>query len=127
MAKAKKNMSENSLKNLIPVEKGNTLGKGRPKGSRNVKTVLSELMEVVLNDEHIDGTVKEMTVLEMLHIKMIEQVKKHGNVAAYKALLDRFEGAVKPMEEEGDNKQPVNFITPNNGTKLYEDESDIEQ
>jgi hypothetical protein len=109
-------------------EKGETNNpNGRPKGSRNKKTVLTELMEAVLNDEHIDGTVKEMTVLEMLHLKMIKQVKDHGNVAAYKALLDRFEGAVKPAEGDGDDTQPINFVTNNNGPRLYEDESDIEQ
>lgn len=88
---------------LSNAEKGDVLNpNGRPKGSRNSKTILKELLSIEI--EQINPLTKEkekLTVGEMMQLKMISLVlngktKENNVIAAYNAILDRAEN--KPSQ-----------------------------
>lgn len=93
--KAKKITSENSLKNLKHYKKGQTGNKkGRPKGSRNLSTMLKEFVETSF--EAVDpftNEKSEKTMGEWLCLNLVVNAIK-GNIRAAKIVFDRIEGKV---------------------------------
>jgi len=89
---------EKKYPNLIPAKKGEVRNpKGRPKGSPNLKTLISKWMEVkekVANP--FNGKEQKLTQADIMVLKMISMARK-GNVAAWVALTDRLEG--KPEQQ----------------------------
>ena len=65
--------------NLVPFEKGNKLGNGRPKGSKNKATIMKEMLA-----SKLDG---DKTVQEVLISKLYAAVKK-GDLKAISLVLD---------------------------------------
>lgn len=93
--------------NLKPFEKGNTLGKGRPKGSKNRATVVREFMEVTQNLKNpITGEYQMLSQEALGTLAMINKMHK-GDVAAYKALMDSLYGAVRQTMELSQAEQPI--------------------
>lgn len=80
--------------NMIPRKKGDPPlpGAGRPKGSLNSKTILAQMLGLKETVKHpVTGKEKKMTQLELINLKQLEKARK-GDLGAYNALLDRFEG-----------------------------------
>ena len=89
-----------------PWKKGETGNPtGRPLGSRNVKTILTELLDITEEARNpITGETAEVTQLDMILAKLVVQAK-HGDMASVDRVLDRFEGKpVQPNKNENDNK-----------------------
>ena len=102
-------------KDAVPFKKGESGNpNGRPKGVQNSKTRLKRLLELTQNATNpITGKNEEFTVLELMDAKLINIVlSKESNprqkIAAYKEVLDRFEGkAIERVAEtdiEGNDK-----------------------
>ena len=70
--------------------------KGKPKGSKDSRTVLNEFFEVVLQGEDpITGKKGEFTIRELLFAKQISKALNDGDTTAFKELMDRYEGKAK--------------------------------
>lgn len=87
-------ISEKSLQNLIPMEKGNPAppGSGRPKGSPNLKTTIAKwlrIKEAVINP--ITKRTQRLSQQDIMVLTMLHEARA-GNVQAFNALADRLEG-----------------------------------
>jgi len=87
--------NEQYLKPAKPGEIRNP--KGKPKGTKNMATVIREILDTKLTLKEHPITKKagvKMTVREMITLAMVKEAQQ-GNVSAYKELTDRLEGKVK--------------------------------
>lgn len=73
----------------IPFTKDNQPdGRGRPKGLRNSKTILTELLQIVEKVTGADGIVQEVDQLEMMWAKQVAQAKR-GDSYSLERILNR--------------------------------------
>lgn len=94
--------------NLVPIPKGTTRNpNGRPVGSRNVSTVLKEMLaeiapNSVINEEFIKQFCKgkkNITIAHAFAARMINEGLVNGESWAFKEVLDRSEGKAKQSIE----------------------------
>lgn len=79
-------------------KKGNKVGKGRPRGSRNLKTIVNDvLMDKV--PAQINGKTRKISRLE-LSVRQLAQKAVAGDLKAIEKLLSLSERHA-PLEEEG--------------------------
>lgn len=70
---------------------------GRPQGVRNTKTLLRELLGVVLDRQNpLTEQVESLTTEQLMHMAQIAKAIKDGDTRAYEAVLDRIDG--KPTQ-----------------------------
>lgn len=91
--------------NLNPCKPGETHNpNGRPKGSRNTKTIIKEWLSKEITDK--DPITKELKKMSLWDFAVAKQIKKmidKGDTAAFREILDRLEG--KPQQKI---KQTIN-------------------
>lgn len=105
--------------NLIPIKKGEVRNpNGRPKGRRDVKTVIWEAMNKIAASQNM--TAEE--VEEMMHQAGIRGAIK-GNVKFYNAVNDRLYGPVD--KSKGNVNVTVNTETPKEVAELTKKLNDI--
>ena len=86
-------------------ESGNPTG--RPKGSKNRKTIARIYLAYLQEEVNPLTGIKELLSNEdMITLALIHKAKK-GDVSAYKALMDSAYGAVKQSLEVTDAEQPI--------------------
>ena len=103
-------MTEKQLANLKP----NVFGKdnqpaiyngGRPKGSRNRKNVIQDMLDLITEVELPDGNKIRGTIQDKMVASMVREAN-NGNVQAFTVLMDGLHGKV-PNVQINDNKPPV--------------------
>ncbi len=87
-----------TIKNLKPIKKGQVLNpKGRPKGTKNRSTIARQILAMrgALPDQIFEslkklfpGITKNMSIEEIMTIKMTQQAITKGDTQAYKAVMD---------------------------------------
>jgi len=79
-------------------KKGNSFGKGRPKGSRNLKTIVREALELKVTAK-INGTAKKLTKIEVA----LHQLASKASAGDLKAIIKVLELHERygPPEEDG--------------------------
>jgi hypothetical protein len=93
-------MNQNSLKNLKPAFAGEVRNpNGRPKGSLNTKTILKQIFGA--KEKIIHPITKKEVRLNQLQIMTLALLKeaRSGNVPAYNALMDRYEGKAEQKQQ----------------------------
>lgn len=100
---------EKSRANIIPPKKGEVRNpKGKPKGTKNVSTIIRQFLECDIDFKDIrknGGQEGKGTILEAMISTMIAKAIKVGDVQAFEKVLDRFEGkseARSKVKVEGD-------------------------
>jgi len=87
--------TEKRLANLIPFKEGESGNpSGRPKGSKNLSTILKEMLEAEI-DVVVDGK-KEKKAFKDVIIRKLIQKANNGDLRAIREIFDRVEG--KPKE-----------------------------
>jgi hypothetical protein len=76
-----------------PGESGNP--NGRPKGSRNLSTILKEMLKEEIEVKNEDGTVEKKQLQDVIVRKLITQATNKGNLRAIQEIFDRVEGKAK--------------------------------
>jgi hypothetical protein len=74
-------------------ESGNPAG--RPKGSRNLSTILKEMLTEEIEVKNEDGTVEKKQLQDVIVRKLITQATNKGNLRAIQEIFDRVEGKAK--------------------------------
>ena len=95
--------------NLIPAKKGEVRNpKGRPKGARNFKTILTEYLDVVTKAQNpVSGAVEELSMRDQIILQLIAKAQA-GDYQAIKDLMDREMGkASESVKLTGDTENPV--------------------
>lgn len=87
--------------NLKPIKKGEVRNpKGRPKGSKNVTTLLKKMLERNILYEDMEGVPTELTIAEAITNNMLKTAlnsfDKKDQLKAMDMVLDRTEG--KPIQ-----------------------------
>jgi len=107
--------------NLKPMKKGETRNpNGRPKGSKSMKTILKELLEIQLKDpklikafaKQFPDLIKEDGKVAPKELIMIRLMGKAitGDLYAIREILDRTEGKVKDVLDTNlKSDQPINL------------------
>jgi ribosomal protein L17 len=85
----------------MPFQKGHKLGKGRPKKSKNQKTIARELQQKLFEEHLLQEILKEK---EPIIKAMIKEAKK-GNVKAGQEIFNRVIGKVIEKIEQDVNIQ----------------------
>jgi hypothetical protein len=109
--------NEISMLNLRPPQPGEVRNpNGRKKGSLNAKTIIGKWLsgKEFLTDENgalvIDpktGKAKQVTQFDLMVLALIKRGRK-GDVFAFNALMDRYDGKVANKTElTGDNAGPI--------------------
>jgi hypothetical protein len=82
---------------------------GRPKGAKNLKTILSYYLETELNSKTIIGN-KTLPVIDLLVLKMIERGLQ-GDIKSCQELLDRNYGksSLASVSSDEDKLKVVGF------------------
>lgn len=89
--------------NLIPAKKGEVRNpKGKPKGTKNFKTIIKEFLDVETDAMNpMSGKLEKLSVGQQVVIALLAKAKK-GDVPAIKELLDRIDGkAEQKLIHEG--------------------------
>lgn len=89
--------------NLIPAKKGEVRNpKGKPKGTKNFKTIIEEFLDVETDAMNpMSGKLEKLSVGQQVVIALLAKAKK-GDVSAIKELLDRIDGkAEQKLIHEG--------------------------
>lgn len=89
--------------NLIPAKKGEVRNpKGKPKGTKNFKTIIEEFLPVETDAVNpMSGKMEKLSVGQQIIIALLAKAKK-GDVSAIKELLDRIDGkAEQKLIHEG--------------------------
>jgi len=98
------------LNQFKPGQSGNP--KGRPKGVRNLSTILREMLEQEVPITTEDGKVERKKLQEILVRKLINQAVKKENLKAIQEIFDRVEG--KPVQ-----RVEMNTISPEDVANLF--------
>jgi hypothetical protein len=81
--------------NLLPAKKGEVRNPtGRPKGSKNRKKLLEDLLNVTVQGKDLNGNRVEMTVLDRVALAQIRKAM-NGDTQAYKEIMDGVFGKMK--------------------------------
>ena len=84
--------TETRIANLTPFQPGQSGNPaGRPAGSRNIKTILRELLDVAAQVKDNDGNLHEVTQLDVICAKLVNMAKE-GDLASIDRVFDRLEG-----------------------------------
>ncbi len=82
-----------------PGQSGNP--RGKPKGSRDIKTILTELLQTEVAEENpLTG---EMTILqagELMYTQLVAKAAKDGDLQAIDKVMDRLEGKAVAKTED---------------------------
>ena len=74
---------------------------GRPKGARNLSTILREMLEEEI-EVNIDGKKERKQFKDVLIRKLLKKANE-GDLRAMQEIFDRTEGrAIQPMEQTGE-------------------------
>ena len=94
---------------------------GRPRGSRNIKTILRELLDLTEEARNpITGETHEVTQLDIMLAKLVTMAK-HGDLAAFDRVADRLEG--RPDQKTKSENVNTNLeVTPETLDKLTDDQ-----
>lgn len=94
---------------------GNTFGKGRTKGSKNVATMVRQILEAELTFKDKDtGNTETKKTREWMDHSLVRQVIHNGSVNAYNSLYDRAYGKVPQKSEiTGEDGEPININNMN--------------
>src|SRR5688500_3556494 len=89
-------------------KEGNTVGKGRPKGSKNRSTLLRKWLDAKLKIKHpVTGKDVNVTQEDEVVLAIIAQAKK-GNVKAQALVLDSLYGKLaSSIEHSGPDQGPI--------------------
>jgi len=93
----------NAAKNLIPAKKGEPSRnpKGRPKGSKDAKTVYREMLSAVSKDG------EPMSPVIQVVIDLLQAEKDSDRLNAAKEIIDRLEGkAIARVESKNEDVTP---------------------
>jgi hypothetical protein len=85
--------------NVLPyrLQKGETANPhGRPKGSKNLSTILREMLQKDVEIVNEDGSREKMPLQYVLVRRLIRQAVNHDNLKAIQEIFDRVEG--KPQQ-----------------------------
>tara|TARA_R110002012_G_scaffold69193_6_gene179219 strand:+ start:1749 stop:2078 length:330 start_codon:yes stop_codon:yes gene_type:complete len=96
--------------NLKPFEKGNTFGKGRPKGSKNRSTIAKKWLNAMttgINPE--TGEEESMTLEDRMTLAQVSKAISTKDTAAYKAVLDSAHGQPKETVDVNADVPSINF------------------
>lgn len=86
-----------------PFVKGNTYGKGRPKGSIDFKKRMQKFLDLEVKIKLPDGRIEDKTVLDQIIMSLLAKAAK-GNLIAIREVLDRVYGkADQKIEVENTN------------------------
>lgn len=95
--------------NLIPFEKGNKFGKGRPKGSKNRSTIARKWLQATSkNVNPLTGEEETMSQEDMGTLALVKKMRQ-GDVNAYKALMDSSYGQAKETVDVNADVPSINF------------------
>ena len=88
--------------NLKPFKEGESGNPaGRPKGSRNLSTILREMLEEEI-EVNIDGKKERKQFKDVLIRKLLKKANE-GDLRAMQEVFDRTEGrSIQPMEQTGE-------------------------
>lgn len=105
-------VNEKSLANIKPYEKGNDYGKGRPKGSKNLKTRLIEFLELPVTKtlKDSEGNIIGQDTRSQYDWIVLKHIKKAdtGDMRAIELMYDRAEGKVAQTNiHEGNKDAPL--------------------
>ena len=126
-------VAEESLNNLNPFEKGKSGNPGgRPKGSRNIKGILTEMLELVSNITLEDGrtfavTKYEQVAIELIRLATSPDVADQVKLRAIEAIFDRIDGKpipIMPPPPENSDEVVVFYIPNQNSRKREEGNED---
>ena len=91
----RENMMANE-QNLKHFKKGNKIGKGRPKGSKNLSTTLADMLMQELPTKSGPKLTTELIVMGIIKKAIL------GDVSAFREIMDRTEGkTVQSIKSEG--------------------------
>lgn len=93
-----------NLKSWKPGQSGNP--KGKPKGTKSLKTRLRELMGVTISYTDLDGKPSKMKVEDALGIALVAKALTTGDIKAIEMIKNELEGT-KPKEEQQDNLNEI--------------------
>ena len=98
-------MSRDNLNRFKKGESGNP--NGRPKGSKNRKTIAREWLAFLQEETNlISGQIETLSMEDIITLSTIFKAKQ-GDVSAYKALMDSAYGAVKQNIEITEGETPI--------------------
>jgi len=82
--------------NLKPFKKGNTYGKGRPKGSKNRSTIIKEILAIVSKEVHEETGQEEWQSNEYRMVQaIVRKAIEKQDVQAFNAIYDNLYGKLK--------------------------------
>jgi hypothetical protein len=83
-------------------------GRGRPKGSKSIKTILDNYLEVTKNLKNpLTNELEELSIKDLIGLKMIKEAMD-GNLAFIKEIIDRTEGKItNNVILQGDADKPL--------------------
>lgn len=100
-----------NLATLTPRKKGDPPlpGAGRPKGAPNMKTILAKMLS--MKEDFTNPISKKRGKASQLEIILWKQLQaaRNGNLAAFNAIVDRFEGKAD-QKLAIDSSGPIQFI-----------------
>ena len=98
-------MSRDNLNRFKKGESGNP--SGRPKGSKNRKTIAREWLAFLQEETNpISGQIETLSMEDIITLSTIFKAKQ-GDVSAYKALMDSAYGSVKQNVEITEGETPI--------------------
>jgi hypothetical protein len=100
--------------NLIPPVLGEVRNpNGRPKGSKNTKTILERFLNLEMKQKNpFTQEVEDMTVLELMNLKQIANALE-GDLASFKEIIDRHEGKVSQKTDITTGGEKIQSSAPN--------------
>lgn len=88
-----------SLENLKPPKKGEVRNPNGRGNSKNTKTILERFLNLQMKQKNpFTQEVENMSVLELMNLKQIANALE-GDLAAYREMIDRYEGKVMAKAE----------------------------
>lgn len=95
---AKENLGHSNIKPPVKGEVRNP--NGRPKGSKNTRTILERFLNLEMKQKNpFTQEIESMSVLELMNVKQIANALE-GDLAAFKEIIDRHEGKVIAKAEQ---------------------------
>ena len=114
--------------NLKPIQKGNTFGKGRPKGSPNRSTIARKWLAAMtkgINPE--TGEEEKMTLEERMTLAQISKAITSKDTSAYNAIMNSAFGMAKEtIDMTQIAEQPLFPYVPKHNSDTEDRETDQE-